>query len=136
MLNVNILCLVNNVAMSLSQQNPRSDHINTSSASSSPANPAPDLKAAKETLLVNALAWADRALSVADKIVPPERNEECDTGCAVATHNLGEILEMRGQPQEARKRYEEARSLSKAIGFDDGVKQAAAALRRLKNARR
>ncbi|KAI9694727.1 MAG: hypothetical protein M1822_000343 [Bathelium mastoideum] len=126
--------LMNNVAMSLSQQNPRSDHSKLISASPSPSGPASDLKIAKETLLANALAWADRALSVAARIQPPERNEECDTGCAVATHNLGEILEMRGQPQEAKKRYEEARSLSKALGFDDGVKQAATGLRRLKSA--
>ena len=123
--------------MSLSQQNPRSDHSRTISANSSPSpsGPPPDLKAAKETLLSNATAWADRALSVAAEIAPPERNEECDTGCVVATHNLGEILEMQGRPGEAKRRYEEARSLSKAIGFDDGVKQAATGLKRLGNSR-
>ena len=98
------------------------------------SGPPPDLTSAKETLLSNAMAWADRALSVAANIAPPERNEECDTGCVVATHNLGEILEMRGQPREAKKRYEDAKSLSKAIGFDDGMKQAATGLERLKKA--
>ncbi|KAI9685332.1 MAG: hypothetical protein M1820_010825 [Bogoriella megaspora] len=126
--------LMNNVATSLSQQNPRSDQTRPAGSTISPPGPPPDLKAAKETLLANAMAWADRALSVAARITPPQRTEECDMGCAVATHNLGEILEMRGQPQEARKRYEEAKSLSKAVGFDDGVKQATAGLKRLKNA--
>ncbi|KAL9085710.1 MAG: hypothetical protein Q9165_007459 [Trypethelium subeluteriae] len=125
--------LMNNIAMSLSQQNPRSSRSGLGGASPSPGSPS-DLRAAKETLLSNAMAWADRALSVAANITPPERTDECDTGCVVATHNLGEILEMRGQPQEAKRRYEEARNLSKAIGFNDGAKQAAGGLRRLKNA--
>lgn len=53
-------------------------------------------------------------------MTPPERTEECDLGCAVATHNLGEFAEMDGNIQEARRRYEEARSLASAMGFKEG----------------
>jgi hypothetical protein len=121
---------VNNVASSMSQQNPRSTRTPTRPETIKTA----ELKAAKATLLSNATAWADRALSVASNIKPPERTVECDIGCAVATHNLGEILEMQGQKQGAKKRYEEAWSLSKAIGFEEGVQQANSRLKALKRA--
>lgn len=68
---------------------------------------------------------------VAAKVQPPDRTEECDMGCAVATHNLGEFAEMDGDIAEARRRYEEAKSLSKVIRFQDGVKNSEAALKRL-----
>jgi hypothetical protein len=44
---------------------------------------------------------------VATEISPPDRTEECDIGCAVATHNLGEFAEMDGDIREARRRFEE-----------------------------
>ena len=53
-------------------------------------------------------------------------------GCAVATHNLGEFAEMDGDIAEARRRYEEAKGLSKAIGFQEGVVNAGKGLKRLK----
>jgi hypothetical protein len=43
-------------------------------------------------------------LAVAAKIKPPERDDECDLGCAVATHNLGEFAEMDGDIAEARRK--------------------------------
>ena len=52
-------------------------------------------------------------------------------GCAVATHNLGEFAEMDGDIAEARRKFEEAKSLSKAIGFQEGVINSEDALRRL-----
>lgn len=73
------------------------------------------------------------ALAVASNIQPPERSEECDVGCAVATHNLGEFAEMDRDIVEARRRYEEARSLARAIGFQEGVVNSEAALKRLGN---
>jgi hypothetical protein len=51
--------------------------------------------------------------------------------CAVATHNLGEFAEMDGSIAEARKRFEEAKSLAKAIGFQEGVINAEEGLRRV-----
>ena len=70
---------------------------------------------------------------MASKIKPPERTEECDIGCAVATHNLGEFAEMDGDIVEARKRYLEAKSLSLAVGFQEGVTNSEAALKRIGN---
>jgi len=80
-------------------------------------------------------AWAQRALQLAAGIAPPERTAECDTGCAVATHNLGEFAEMAGDLVEARDRYEEAMSLANALGFQDGVVAAGEGLRRLDEGR-
>ena len=48
-----------------------------------------------------------------------------------ATHNLGEFAEMDGNIVEARKRYDEAKSLAKAIGFQEGFINSEDALRRL-----
>jgi hypothetical protein len=53
-------------------------------------------------------------------------------GCAVATHNLGEFFEMEGKVQEARQKYEEAATLAKKMGFADGLTNARAGLKRLK----
>lgn len=68
---------------------------------------------------------------MAAKINPPERTDECDQACAVATHNLGEFAEMDGNIAEARKKFEEAKSLSKGLGFREGVVNAEEALRRI-----
>lgn len=109
--------LMNNLSISLAQQSPPP----------TPGQP----PASRATLVSNAQAWAEKAIAIAAKIAPPERTEECDIGCAVATHNLGEFAEMNGDIREARKRFEEAKSLAKAIGFQDGVINSEEGLRRL-----
>ncbi|KAI9684373.1 MAG: hypothetical protein M1829_002183 [Trizodia sp. TS-e1964] len=108
---------VNNLSISLAQQDP-------------PAQPgiAPVSRAA---LIASARSWAQQALTKAANITPPDRTSECDIGCAVATHNLGEFAEMEGNLDEARKMYEEARSLARAIRFEEGVENAAEGLRRV-----
>jgi hypothetical protein len=53
-------------------------------------------------------------------------------GCAVATHNLGEFFEMEGKISEARQKYEEAASLAKKMSFSEGLTNARAGLKRLK----
>jgi hypothetical protein len=108
---------VNNLSISLAQQLPPS-------ASGQP--PAP-----RSEYIANARAWAQKSIAVAANIQPPERTEECDMGCAVATHNLGEFAEMDGNIAEARKKFEEAKSLAKAIGFTEGYINSEEALRRL-----
>lgn len=85
----------------------------------------------RPTLVSNARAWANKAIALATNIAPPERTEECDLACAVATHNLAEFAEMDGDIAAARLKYEEAKSLSKVIGFTEGVANADAGLRRL-----
>lgn len=93
---------------------------------------APGQKAVPRSIHVsNARAWSLKALEIGSKIQPPDRNDECDIGCAVATHNLGEFAEMDGNIAEARKRYEEAKSLAKAIGFKEGVANAESGIQRV-----
>ncbi|TAQ88314.1 hypothetical protein B7494_g3367 [Chlorociboria aeruginascens] len=108
---------VNNLSISLAQQNP-------------PITPGqPSIS--RPALISNAQEWAKKAISTTAKITPPERTEECDIGCAVATYNLGEFAEMDGDIAEARKKYEEAGSLAKALGFKEGVMNSDKALKRL-----
>lgn len=110
---------MNNLSISVAQQDP-------------PAIPG-QKRPSREALVQNAQMWARKSLAVAAKIQPPERTEECDIGCAVATHNLGEFAEMLGKVEEAKQRYEEAKGLAKAVGFQEGVMNSEDALRRLGN---
>ena len=109
--------LMNNLSISLAQQ----------SSPPTASMPPPS----RSALISNARSWAEKSLSIAAVIKPPDRNEECDMGCAVATHNLGEFAEMDGNLMEARKRYEEAKSLSMAIGFSEGAERADEGLKRV-----
>ncbi|KAI4125573.1 MAG: hypothetical protein LQ338_004177 [Usnochroma carphineum] len=117
--NCHAVTLMTNLSASLSQQ----------LTSSSPYEPPVD----RAALTSNARTWAQKALETASAIQPPDRTAECDEGCAVAMHNLGEIAEMDGNIAEARRRYVEAESLSKAIGFGEGVKNSRERLRFLKD---
>jgi hypothetical protein len=85
---------VNNLSISLAQQD----------APPTPGQP----PISRSGLVSNARAWAEKSIAVAAKIAPPERTEECDIGCAVATHNLGEFAEMDGNIVEAQRRFEKA----------------------------
>lgn len=85
----------------------------------------------RSAFVSNARQWATKAIEVASKIEGPDRTEECDVGCAVATHNLGEFAEMDGNIAEARQRYEEAKALSKKVGFQEGVTNSEEALKRI-----
>ncbi|KAI9048397.1 hypothetical protein LZ554_007233 [Drepanopeziza brunnea f. sp. 'monogermtubi'] len=108
---------VNNLSISLAQQMPP---------------PTPDSTPITRTQLINnARAWAEKAIALTSKITPPERTEECDVGCAVATHNLGEFAEMDGNVKEARRRFEEAKVLARAVGFQEGVANAEKGLKRI-----
>ncbi|KAH8820813.1 hypothetical protein F5884DRAFT_765315 [Xylogone sp. PMI_703] len=111
--------LMNNLSISLAQQNPPSE----------PGRP----PISRSALVENARQWAQKAIDVAAKVAPPERTEECDIGCAVATHNLGEFAEMDGNIATARKLYEEAKSIAKGIGFQEGVINSEEGLRRLRD---
>ena len=109
--------LMNNLASCLAQTLPEN-------AAAGPATSRP-------ALISNARAWAEKAIAVTAAIGPSERTHECDIGCAVATHNLGEFAEMEGMVEEARGKYVEAESLAKAMKFGDGVDSARAGLKRL-----
>ncbi|RFU32325.1 hypothetical protein B7463_g4026, partial [Scytalidium lignicola] len=109
--------LMNNLSISLAQQNPPPE----------PGQP----PISRPALVENARQWAQKAVDLAAKITPPERTEECDMGCAVATHNLGEFAEMDGNIAEARRLFEEAKSLAEGIGFQEAAINSEKALKRL-----
>ncbi|KAI9758948.1 MAG: hypothetical protein M4579_002688 [Chaenotheca gracillima] len=113
----NIVYLMNGLAVSLSGGTPQT------------STGAP--QADRAALFDAGRLWANKALEVAGEIKPPERNEKCDTGCATVIQNLGQMAETQGDLTEARRRYDEARSLSKAISYDIGVEVATEALARL-----
>jgi tetratricopeptide (TPR) repeat protein len=125
--------LMNNLATSLAQQSPRAaaaaqQFAQSQTVSEQPAQP----PITRETMIANAQTWAQKALDVAAQIKPPQRDEECDMGCAVALHNLGEFAEMNGNMAEAGKKYREAVSLAKPVGFLEGVENSEARLSQLK----
>jgi len=129
--------LMNNLASSIAQQSPLAARrvaaalaANDITAADAPVGPA----ATRQTMIENATLWAQKALNVAANITPPVRDEECDMGCAVAMHNLGEFAEMLHDMDTAKSKYREAISLSRAIGFEEGVENSSARLRALTGA--
>lgn len=127
--------LMNNLASSLAQQSPAAAvaaqaYAASQSITDRPTGPA----ASRESIVEGAKQWAQKALDVAAGIQPPERTEECDLGCAVATHNLGEFAEMNQQISLAKQKYQEAVSLARAIDFQEGVEMSSARLRDLAKA--
>ncbi|KAK5112542.1 hypothetical protein LTR85_011234 [Meristemomyces frigidus] len=133
--NCHTVILMNNLASSLAQQSPRAARAAQAYAVSRNIDERPTgPTVTRETMIQNARTWAQKALDVAAGIQPPERDEECDLGCAVATHNLAEFAEMVGDVAEARRRYGEAVSLGRAIGFGEGVENSSARLRKLDGA--
>lgn len=118
---------MNNISTCLAQQTPPPAALKSSKISFSSAPPPP-----RAVLVEQARQWASKALDRAATIAAPKRDEECDVGCAVATHNLGEFYEMEGKIKEARQKYTEAASLAKTLGFAEGQVNARAGLTRLK----
>lgn len=86
----------------------------------------------REQTIEAARQWAQKSIDVAARIQPPVRDEECDTTCVAATYNLGELAELQNKPDVAKQRYEEAKSLAKGLGYEDGVGMADAALKKLR----
>ena len=103
---------MNNLAISLAQQNPPPSF----KPNQAPSSPTSHLSDARQ--------WGLKALALASSIKPPQRTEECDEGCAVATINLGNFALIEGDIAEARTRFEEGRSISKGIGFLEGIERA------------
>ena len=127
--------LMSNVASSLAQQSPRAARAaqayaqsNNIQSNAAPVGPV----ASREQMIDNARLWAEKALALGQQIQPPQRNEECDVGCVVASHNLGEIAEMLGNKEAAIGRYTEAVSLAKGIGYQEGLEMSSRRLRELK----
>jgi tetratricopeptide (TPR) repeat protein len=126
--------LMNNLASSLAQQSPRAaaaaqKFAQSQTISEQKAQP----PITRETMIANAQTWAQKAIDVAAQIKPPARDEECDVGCAVALHNLGEFAEMKGDLAEAGKKFREAVSLARAVGFLEGVENGEARLKEIES---
>ena len=122
---------MNNISTCLSQQSPppSKDALALSSAPTDfPVTNAPP----RSVLLDQARQWAAKAINHAATIPSADKTEECDIGCAVATHNLGEFYEMEGKIKEARQQYEQTAGLAKSMGFSEGQTNARAGLKRLK----
>lgn len=132
--NCHSVTLMSNLASSLAQQSPRAARAAQAFAQSKslqdPSAPSGPV-ATRESMVQNAQLWAQKALAVAREITPPLRTEECDIGCVVATHNLGELAELLGDVAEAKKRYLEAVGLARAVGFQEGVENGSERLRAL-----
>lgn len=112
---------MNNLATSLALQNPP------------PTDSLP--QTSPSALLEDAKLWAQKAIDVAAKIKPPGRTPECDEACAVAMYNLGEFARWSGDKSVARKWLEEAHTLSKRVGFEEGIKSAEDGLKRIVDVR-
>ncbi|XPS69620.1 hypothetical protein M3J09_001882 [Ascochyta lentis] len=127
------IILMNNISTCLVQQTPPPDESNAIALSSAPTD-FPVTKPPPRTVLIDqARQWATKALAHAAAIPSTDKTEECDFGCAVATHNLGEFYEMEGRIQDAKRKYEEAAALAKSMGFSEGQTNARAGLKRLKD---
>lgn len=123
---------MNNISTCLIQQSPPPDNSNAIALSSAPTDFPVTNAPPRAVLIDQARQWATKALAHAAAIPSTDKTEECDFGCAVATHNLGEFYEMEGRIQDARKKYEEAASLAKSMNFPEGQTNARAGLKRLK----
>lgn len=124
--------LMNNLASSMAQQSPKAARAAQAFAESQNISERPvGPTVTRESLVESAKTWAQKALEVAASVQPPARTEDCDVGCAVATHNLGEFAEMNKDVALAKRKYQEAVSLARAIGFQEGVEQSSARLREL-----
>ncbi|KAL5113661.1 hypothetical protein ACEQ8H_008448 [Pleosporales sp. CAS-2024a] len=128
---IRAVVLMNNISTCLAQQSPPSSSADGITMSTEPTHFPVTNSPPRAVLIEQARQWATKALALASTIKGADRSEECDVGCAVATHNLGEFLEMEGNLTEARRKYEEAASLAKSIGFAHGQTCAREGLKRV-----
>jgi hypothetical protein len=85
----------------------------------------------REEFMQSALNWALNAYAHSQDVTGDERTPECDTACAVALCNLGDISATLGNLEEARRRFRECIELSQKLDFQDGVTQAKYGLERI-----
>ncbi|PVH99565.1 hypothetical protein DM02DRAFT_528752 [Periconia macrospinosa] len=124
--------LMNNIATCLAQQPlPKPPPPPTTPTTNTVIPPTPPLQPTRPQVIAQARTWAEKALSHADTIPAENRDEECATGCATATHNLGEFAEMEGRLQEARELYDRASRMAFRAGFKEGSVHAKEGLKRV-----
>ncbi|KAK0745228.1 hypothetical protein B0T21DRAFT_345316 [Apiosordaria backusii] len=63
--------------------------------------------------------WAQNAIAQANRTKGEERTEECDQACAAAVINYGSILALQGKPEEARRKFEQAREMIRKMEVED-----------------
>ena len=120
---------MNNVAVCFAQH-PLNRRVETVTPPSTPlANES--IPGTRKELLEAAQNWARNAYQHATVVQEPTRTEECDQACAVALCNLGDVFFMSGEPEEARRKFNEAIAVSDKIGFPAGASQARAGLQKL-----
>lgn len=132
--------LMSNLASSIAQQTPRAaravqSYSESATISNSSNSAASGPVAAKEQMVENARLWAQKALEIAGTIKGEERDEECDHGCVVAMHNLGEFAEMQKDVAGAKKWYGQAVGLARRMGFAEGAERGQERLKELEGGR-
>jgi hypothetical protein len=105
---------VNNIATSIAEQ-------------PAPSEPPRNFLSQEE----QARLWAEKAISVSEQIVPPDRTDECATGCATAKANIAELLERKGQLQDAQRLFRDAEEIASSVGFTEGVQIASSGRKRV-----
>ena len=109
--------------------------VQQSSASRSSATPSDQSLQVSATtrkeLLETAQRWAQNAHEHAVEPEGEARTPECDEACVVSLCNLGDIASLLGDSDEARRRFQEARDMSRKFNFQAGLRQAETGMRRL-----
>jgi tetratricopeptide repeat protein len=125
---------VNNLASSFAQHPNQAPFQTVATAALIEGMPAPEsvtAEDARKAYLETAKRWATNANVHATEPTGEQRTAECDEACAVSLCNLGDIASLLGDPEEARRMFERCITMSKALGFTAGVKQAEAGLTNL-----
>ncbi|KAF1989755.1 hypothetical protein K402DRAFT_410866 [Aulographum hederae CBS 113979] len=115
--------LMNNLSTSILQQRVPDSH-------RTPNMPAPS---PSETI-AQSLSWAKGAIAAANAVEAPHRDVECDSACAVATYNIGELAELTGDVEAAKKKYQEAEAMFQGLKSQIGQNKCSGALQRLEDA--
>ncbi|KAL1879913.1 hypothetical protein VTK73DRAFT_6725 [Phialemonium thermophilum] len=127
--------IMNNLAASFAQYPSQAPYQASAAADFTPsAELSPNAASpedARRFNLESAFRWATNANFHATQTQGEQRTSECDQACAVSLCNLGDILAMLGNVEDARRKFEECIKLSRNIGFSPGVFQAEQGLRRL-----
>ena len=109
--------------------------VQQSSASRSSATPSDQSLQVSATtrkeLLETAQRWAQNAHEHAVEPEGEARTPECDEACVASLCNLGDIASLQGDFDEARRRFHEARDMSRKLDSHAGLHQAEAGLLRL-----
>lgn len=97
----------------------------------SSASPSENVNPEIMTPADQASSWARSAVSMSEMVPAELRNAECDQAKCAALYNLGELAERQGRQDFAVDWYRQADQVARSIDFEEGVKLANEALKRL-----